>query len=121
MNADQAPPSGVHRPVSLSDAELATVRDITTGVLPDATVWIFGSRATQRARPYSDLDLLVQAATPLSWLQRAELRDRFEASDLPFRVDVVDAAGLASGFRARVLAERIELAQARADSRDRRT
>ena len=69
MNADQAPPSGVHRPVSLSDAELATVRDITTGVLPDARVWIFGSRATQRARPYSDLDLLV--TVPDAWLARA--------------------------------------------------
>jgi len=111
----------MHPVVSLSAAELATVRDITTGVLPDATVWIFGSRATQRARPYSDLDLLVQAATPLSWNQRAELRDRFEASDLPFRVDVVDAAGLASGFRARVFAERIDLAQARAATQDRRT
>lgn len=111
----------MHPLVSLSAAELATVRDITTGVLPDATVWIFGSRATQRARPYSDLDLLVQAATPLSWNQRAELRDRFEASDLPFRVDVVDAAGLASGFRARVFAERIDLAQARAATQDRPT
>lgn len=111
----------MHPLVSLSAAELATVRDITTGVLPDATVWIFGSRAKQRARPYSDLDLVVQAATPLSWNQRAELRDRFEASDLPFRVDVVDAAGLASGFRARVFAERIDLAQARAATQDRPT
>ena len=45
----------------------------------------------------------------LSWLQRADLRDQFEASDLPFRVDVVEAEGLATGMAERVVGESIAL------------
>ena len=44
-----------------------------------------------------------------SWQQRAALRDAFEASALPFRVDVVTAHELAEGFRDRVIRERIHL------------
>jgi predicted nucleotidyltransferase len=32
----------------------------------DATVWVFGSRATGRARRYSDLDLAIDAGRPLT-------------------------------------------------------
>lgn len=78
-------------------------------VVPDAEVWVFGSRATGRARPFSDLDLLVTRPRRLSWAQRAALRDAFEASELPFLVDVVDADGLASSTAARVSAERLPL------------
>ena len=40
---------------------------------------------------------------------RADLQDAFEASDLPFRVDVVEVARLAPGIAQRVLAERAVL------------
>lgn len=41
--------------------------------------------------------------------QRADLRDAFEASALPFRVEVVELAGLAEGMRERVLGEAVAL------------
>ena len=63
-------------------------------VIPGAEVRIFGSRATGRARPYSDLDLLVVNPSHLIWLQLADLRDQFEASDPPFKVDIVEANAL---------------------------
>ena len=65
----------------------------------------FGSRATGRARPHSDLDLLLLDPPRLTWAQRADLRDAFEASELPFGVDVVEAAGLAEGMAQRVYGE----------------
>lgn len=42
-------------------------------------------------------------------MQRADLRDRFEASDLPFRVDVVDADALTGGIADRVARESVPL------------
>ena len=57
----------------------------------------------------SDLDLLVVEPSRLSWAQWADLRDRFEASDLPFRVDVVEAEGLPSGMTDRVASESVSL------------
>ena len=95
--------------VALSLAQCQLVRRLLDAVLPGATVKVFGSRATGQARPYSDLDLLLLNPARLTWQQRADLRDAFEASDLPFRVDLVDAAGLAPGMAQRVLAEALAL------------
>lgn len=91
--------------LALSPAQRVLVRQLIDGVLPAAQVAVFGSRATGRARPFSDLDLLFLAPPRLTWAQRADLRDAFEASALPFSVDVVELAGLAEGMRPRVLAE----------------
>jgi len=73
-------------------------------VLPGARVAVFGSRAAGRARAHSDLDLLPIEPPHLSWEQRADLHDAFEASSLPFTVDVMAAAELAEGMAQRVAA-----------------
>lgn len=79
--------------IALSPAQRQRVRQLIDTVLPGAAVAVFGSRATGRARPFSDLDLLLIDPPRLSWRQRADLRDAFEASELPFSVDLVEAAG----------------------------
>ncbi|MBT9488396.1 MAG: nucleotidyltransferase domain-containing protein [Rubrivivax sp.] len=89
----------------LSEVHRALVSRILRETLPDPEVYVFGSRSTGRARPFSDLDLLVLRPPRLTLTQRVELRDRFEASVLPFRVDLVEAAGLPAGMAARVLRE----------------
>ena len=71
--------------MALSEAQAGTVHANVQGVLPGAEVWVFGSRATGHARPFSDLDLLVTKPVSLTWLQLADLRDAFEASDLRSR------------------------------------
>ncbi len=85
------------------------MQGIVDVVLPGSQVRVFGSRATGRARPFSDLDLLMVRPARLSWAQRADLRDLFEASDLPFRVDVVEAEALPEGMSGRVAGESIAL------------
>lgn len=95
--------------VALNPDQLREVRHIIAQVLPGAQVWVFGSRATGRARPFSDLDLLLTQPTKLTWAQRAALTDGFEASRLPFRVDVVESDGLACGVAERIRSERLDL------------
>lgn len=86
------------------------MRDILQSVVPQAKAWVFGSRATGRARPFSDLDLLIDAAPPLDWKQRAALQERFEASALPFRVDVVEPIDISGeGVRCRIDGEKLAL------------
>lgn len=92
-------------PLALSAEERQLVRDIVDAVIPGAAVSVFGSRSTLRARPYSDLDLLFTSPARLSLAQRADLRQRFEDSRLPYRVDLVDADALTPGMAERVLAE----------------
>lgn len=91
--------------VALSAAQRRLVQAVIQAVLPQARVQVFGSRATGRARPHSDLDLLLLTPPRLGWQDRAALRERFEASELPFTVDVVALDELAEGYRDRVLAE----------------
>ena len=74
-----------------------------------STVWEFGSRATGRARPLSDLDLAIDAGLRLTLDEIAELVEAFTESDLPYRVDVVDWRGIDERFRQTIAAERQEL------------
>ncbi len=55
--------------------------------LPDTLVWAYGSRITAHTRPNSDLDL-VAFTRPEQSMQVHALRDAFDDSDLPFRVDL---------------------------------
>lgn len=99
----------MNREPTLTDPERLLVRQLVQRVIPDADFRIFGSRATGRSRPYSDLDLLILRPERLSWEQRAALRDAFEASDLPYMVDVVEAAALPAGIAERVRREMLTL------------
>ena len=95
--------------VALARAHREMVREIVRRHVPDAKVWIFGSRANGRSRPYSDLDLLISKPLRLSWEQRASLLDAFEASELPFRVDLVEADEVPQGMRERTAQECVPL------------
>lgn len=77
--------------VALSPDQKAIVQAILTEHLPPTSqVWVFGSRATGKHRPYSDLDLAVKAPQRLPLPLCATLASAFEESLLPFTVDVVD-------------------------------
>lgn len=90
--------------------DLDTVRAILRAHLPrDARAWVFGSRATGRARPASDLDLAIDAQRPLTLDECAVLNDAFDQSDLPYTVDVVDCQTVAASFWAIIQAEQAEL------------
>ena len=109
LNAAIGAPASPTARIALNQAQQQLVRQLIAAVLPGARVAVFGSRATGRARPFSDLDLLLIDPARLTWAQRAALRDAFEASSLPFTVDLVDAEGLAPGSAQRVWAEALPL------------
>ena len=75
------------------------VMDILRAHVPDREVWAFGSRATGKAKAYSDLDLAVVGETPLPLAVCAALAEAFSESDQPWRVDVVDWAAAGDTFR----------------------
>jgi uncharacterized protein len=114
-------PTSVSAPsdIALTSEQAKAVRSILRSVLAKGSsvdrnhsglqAWVFGSRATGHARPFSDLDILISQPQPLDWRARADLMDAFEASSLPFRVDVVEEARLSPGVAQRVLAERLPL------------
>jgi uncharacterized protein len=79
-------------------------RRIVLGVIaehlpPGVQIWVFGSRATGRARRYSDLDLALDAGRRLTIDETAMLREAFDECDLPYQVDIVDWRAISENFR----------------------
>jgi uncharacterized protein len=85
--------------LTLDPEELAQVRTILRRTLPrGVAVFVFGSRAGGLVKPWSDLDLLLDAGTPLSLSLLGELAGAFDESRLPWRVDIVDRAAISPEF-----------------------
>ena len=96
--------------IAMTSEHRALVIGILRRHLPsEARVWVFGSRATGRARPYSDLDSAIDAGRPLSLDETGALAEAFSDSDLPYRVDIVDWHTTGDAFRRLVVADRLSL------------
>jgi predicted nucleotidyltransferase len=96
--------------LDITDEHARIVRDILRTHLPEsAQIWVFGSRATGRARRYSDLDIAIDAGQRLTLDESAILAEAFGDSDLPYRVDIVDWQEIDAHFRHLIDAERVKL------------
>jgi type I restriction enzyme S subunit len=76
--------------IDLAPHHLEKVRTILGKHVPQCEVRAFGSRANGTAKDYSDLDLAVVGSAQLDHDTLRHLKEAFEESDLPFRVDVLD-------------------------------
>lgn len=85
--------------VDIGSNQLSEVRTILRKIVPDATVWVFGSRITGKAKRFSDLDLALISDKPIASETIWDLRESFSDSDLPFRVDVIDLASVSADFK----------------------
>lgn len=95
--------------IDLTPAQKALVCAIVDAHLERQRVRVFGSRARHKeAKPFSDLDLLVLGA-PLGDQLRGTLEEAFDESDLPFRVDIAEAATLSPEFRDRIEPQAVAL------------
>ena len=94
--------------IDLNPAYLETVQRILTEHAPECEVRAYGSRVTWTAKDYSDLDLAVVGSEPFSLRRMRQLKEAFEESDLPIRVDVLDWHVLSDGFK-HVIAEEYEV------------
>ena len=92
---------GVDRGIDIADEQRKTVLTLLERHLPNTTAWVYGSRVNGASHPKSDLDMVV-FATPEQNDRVTELREAFEESNLPFRVDVFVWDAAPEGFRKRV-------------------
>jgi len=82
--------------IDLTPDELQQVKAIIAKHLSGKTVWAYGSRVQGRAGRFSDLDLVVFAA---SLDEIEEGREAFVESDLPFSVDLLSWERLPEDFQ----------------------
>ncbi|OQK15251.1 hypothetical protein AU255_18575 [Methyloprofundus sedimenti] len=69
--------------------EWKAISQILKTYAPLYEVWAFGSRVRGKAKQFSDLDLVIITHQALSLSEYAILKEAFDESDLPFKVDIV--------------------------------
>ena len=94
--------------IDLSPAQLEQVRSLLHQHLPGIPVWAYGSRVKSTARPHSDLDLAL-FSRPDQSLNVAALREAFDESNLPFRVDCFVWNDIPESFRQNIQSHHIAI------------
>lgn len=86
--------------LQVTQQQLDTIKSIIKdNISQSLEVYAYGSRTKNEARTYSDLDLLVKAEQKLNFEELYKLKDAFEFSDLPFRVDIQDWHVMSESFK----------------------
>jgi uncharacterized protein len=95
----------------LGDKDKQEIKDIVFTYIDPAEyrVSIFGSRATDLARKYSDIDIGIEGSIPVSGRVMSDIKSAFEDSNISYRVDVVDFNQVTPKFRQIALKKVISL------------
>jgi len=95
--------------IKLSKNELDIVIDILKKHIPNFEIFVFGSRYKGNTHEHSDLDLAIKGPDKIDLLLIADIRDDFQNSLLPFRVDIIDFNGVSPEFQNVILNNSIVL------------
>ncbi|MBI4802048.1 MAG: nucleotidyltransferase domain-containing protein [Elusimicrobia bacterium] len=96
--------------IKATPAQLRIITDILASHAPGVEVLAFGSRVDGNPKDYSDIDLALVGAARLSPAVTGALKEAFEESDLPFRVDVLDWNAISPEFQ-KIIEIRYEIVQ----------
>ncbi|MBF0550511.1 MAG: nucleotidyltransferase domain-containing protein [Deltaproteobacteria bacterium] len=101
--------------LDITDRQRVEILALLSRYLPDVEIWAFGSRVKCSARPHSDLDL-VAFTKPDQKTRIAELKEAFEESSLPFRVDLHIWDEMPESFHKNIKSEYVVLQEAYPES-----
>ena len=96
------------KPIDISSEHHRILLRLLEKHLPNTRVWVYGSRARFTAQKNSDLDMVVFAPSAQR-RQVGDLREAFEESDLPFRVDLFMWDDVPERFQRKIESDHITL------------
>ncbi len=85
--------------IKATPEQLLIISGILAAHVPDVEVRAFGSRVDGVPKDYSDLDLALVGEAKLESTVMAKLREAFEESDIPYRVDILDWHAISKEFQ----------------------
>lgn len=96
--------------INLEQKYLEMLQNILQKNIPDKTVWLFGSRTTEKIKRYSDIDLVIISENRIPWDIIFHLKEDLDESDLPYKVDILDWSTLDNDFK-KIIQGRYEIIQ----------
>ena len=72
-----------------------------------SSVFVFGSRAIGKFRKYSDLDLWIEAEPELSAAELSLLKEKFDESEIPIKIDIVTPGTCLEEYQPRIQIEKV--------------
>jgi len=75
---------------TVSEEHKSKIIALINALAPQAKIYLFGSRARGKNAEWSDIDLALDAGSALPESVIGELNSIMEASNLPYKVDVLD-------------------------------
>lgn len=80
---------------------------IINALVPEAKIYLFGSRARGTNNEWSDIDIALDGGKELPSLTIMELNDIMVATNMPYKVDIVDLYFISDQMRQAILKEKV--------------
>jgi predicted nucleotidyltransferase len=100
------------RRFGLTKKQIHFIKDSIQHHLPavrTSDIWVFGSRATGTQKRQSDVDVLISPISTPPQSKIDDLKDYFEESDFPYKVDLVSESELSPAYRKAVESQKTPL------------
>lgn len=81
---------------------------VLSGLFPKAQIYLFGSRARGTSSQWSDIDLALKEEAKISRNAIGEAVSMLAASNMPYKIDIVDFNAVSDDMRKSILDEGIE-------------
>ncbi len=80
---------------------------IISALVPEAKIYLYGSRARGTNAEWSDIDLALDTGKKLPRLTVGELRDIMVATNIPYKVDIVDFHNITDAMQKAIMKDKV--------------
>lgn len=84
--------------LDLQEKYVSFIVKTVTAILPNAEIFIFGSRTQGKSLKYSDVDIALQDNNEIEFEQLLKLKAEFSNSTFPYKVDIIDLKSIDEKF-----------------------
>jgi predicted nucleotidyltransferase len=92
----------------LKKEEQNKIIGLCKAILPDCTIWLYGSRARGDFKANSDIDLALDCTRAIDLIELSELKEVLNATNIFLKIDLADLSSINDhNFLKSILKERV--------------
>lgn len=92
---------------NLNEEIKTKITRIIHALIPEANIYLFGSRASGKHSAHSDIDIALDTGKPLDPIAVLEVHDMLNASNIPYSFDIVDVQSIGQELKQKIYNEGI--------------